>query len=145
MSQFLGKTISIVSNSNVRYVGVLHEINTNESTLSLKGARSFGAEGGGHEPYLAESVFDCIVFKSSDVKNLSLLDSVPSEHISNFSFATQVCFDSIDIHNPLSKALMMKYFRMLNSFSEALSMQIFSVAFLLIYIALTLFIVIVFF
>jgi len=43
--QFLGSTISLVSKSDIRYIGTLQAINTEESTISLSSVRSLGKEG----------------------------------------------------------------------------------------------------
>lgn len=58
------------------YVGTLHEINSDESTVSLENVRSFGTEGrkGRPEEEIASSdqVYEYIVFRGSDVKDLRI-------------------------------------------------------------------------
>jgi protein LSM14 len=58
------------------YVGTLHEINSDESTVSLENVRSFGTEGrkGRPEEEIAPSdqVYEYIVFRGSDVKDLRI-------------------------------------------------------------------------
>lgn len=58
------------------YVGTLHEINSEESTVSLENVRSFGTEGrkGRPEEEIAPSdqVYEYIVFRGSDVKDLRI-------------------------------------------------------------------------
>jgi hypothetical protein len=68
------------SNANIlfSYVGTLHEINSDESTVSLENVRSFGTEGrkGMPEEEIAPSdqVYEYIVFRGSDVKDLRIED-----------------------------------------------------------------------
>ncbi|KPM39316.1 hypothetical protein AK830_g7266 [Neonectria ditissima] len=70
--------ISLISKSDIRYVGTLHEINSDESTVSLENVRSFGTEGrkGRPEEEIAasEQVYEYIVFRGSDVKDLRIED-----------------------------------------------------------------------
>ncbi|KAF4453209.1 Like-Sm ribonucleoprotein (LSM)-related domain-containingprotein [Fusarium austroafricanum] len=76
MSEFLGSRISLISKSDIRYVGTLHEINSDESTVSLENVRSFGTEGrkGRPDEEIAPSdqVYEYIVFRGSDVKDLRI-------------------------------------------------------------------------
>lgn len=44
-TQFIGSTISLVSKSDIRYSGVLVDINPQEATISLSSVRSLGTEG----------------------------------------------------------------------------------------------------
>ncbi|KYK54204.1 hypothetical protein DCS_06161 [Drechmeria coniospora] len=78
MSEFLGSRISLISKSDIRYVGTLHEINSDESTVSLENVRSFGTEGrrGRPDKEIAPSdqVYEYIVFRGSDVKDLRIED-----------------------------------------------------------------------
>lgn len=76
MSEFLGSRISLISKSDIRYVGTLHEINSDESTVSLENVRPFGTEGrrGRIEEEISPSdqVYEYIVFRGSDVKDLRI-------------------------------------------------------------------------
>ncbi|KAI1106827.1 Scd6-like Sm domain-containing protein [Jackrogersella minutella] len=76
MSEFLGSRISLISKSDIRYSGILHEINSEESTVSLENVRSFGTEGrkGNPDEEIAPSdqVYEYIVFRGSDVKDLRI-------------------------------------------------------------------------
>ena len=58
------------------YVGTLHEINSEESTVSLENVRSFGTEGRKGKPEeeipASDQVYEYIVFRGSDVKDLRI-------------------------------------------------------------------------
>ena len=59
----------------LRYVGTLVEINSEQSTVSLDNVRSFGTEGrrGGKDEYApSDAVYEQIVFRGSDVKDLRI-------------------------------------------------------------------------
>jgi protein LSM14 len=84
MSQYIGKSISLVSNSDIRYVGFLHEINSEQSTVSLKQVRSFGTEGrrnGIGEIPASDGVYEFIVFRGSDVKDLKIADPAQTQPV----------------------------------------------------------------
>jgi protein LSM14 len=54
------------------------EINSEESTVSLEGVRSFGTEGrrgDGKEYGPSDTVYEQIVFRGSDVKDLRIEDT----------------------------------------------------------------------
>ncbi|KAK3941738.1 Scd6-like Sm domain-containing protein [Diplogelasinospora grovesii] len=76
MSEFIGARISLISRSNIRYVGVLREINSDESTVSLENVKSFGTENraveGEAEYAPSEQIYDYVVFRGSDVKDLRI-------------------------------------------------------------------------
>ncbi|KAH8677891.1 Scd6-like Sm domain-containing protein [Xylariales sp. PMI_506] len=76
MSEFLGSRISLISKSDIRYSGILHEINSEESTVSLENVRSFGTEGRRGKPeeeiLPSDQVYEYIVFRGSDVKDLRI-------------------------------------------------------------------------
>lgn len=81
MSQYIGKTISLISNKGVRYVGLLYNISAEDATVALQSVRSFGTEGRMAEqgqPNLevlpGSDVYDYVTFRGSDVKDLSVLD-----------------------------------------------------------------------
>jgi protein LSM14 len=84
MSDFLGSHISLVSKSDIRYVGVLHEINSEDSTVSLENVRSFGTEGRKGNPDEeippSDQTYDFIVFRGSDVKDLRIEKAPPKEN-----------------------------------------------------------------
>ncbi|KAK9471419.1 Scd6-like Sm domain-containing protein [Dipodascopsis tothii] len=76
MAEYIGSRISLLSNSDIRYVGVLHEVNSENSTVSLEQVRSYGTEGRRGNPAdeipASDTVYDYIVFRGSDVKDLAI-------------------------------------------------------------------------
>lgn len=76
MSEFLGARISLISNSDIRYVGTLDQINSEDSTVSLENVRSYGTEGriGRPEDEVppSEQTYEYIVFRGTDVKDLRI-------------------------------------------------------------------------
>ncbi|KAK8094143.1 Scd6-like Sm domain-containing protein [Apiospora hydei] len=68
--------ISLISKSDIRYSGILHEINSEESTVSLENVRSYGTEGRRGQPEeelpASDQVYEYIVFRGSDVKDLRI-------------------------------------------------------------------------
>lgn len=62
-----------------RYVGTLHEINSESSTVALENVTSFGTEGrrnGEDEIAASDNIYEYIVFRGSDVKDLRIEDKV---------------------------------------------------------------------
>ncbi|CAO3639507.1 unnamed protein product [Cunninghamella blakesleeana] len=76
---YIGSKISLISLSDIRYVGTLHSINTNDSTVSLENVRSFGTEGrrgsADDEVPASDTVFDFVVFRGSDIKDLQVFEA----------------------------------------------------------------------
>ncbi|GAP85556.1 putative g2 m phase checkpoint control protein [Rosellinia necatrix] len=76
MSEFLGSRISLISKSDIRYSGILHEINSEESTVSLENVKSYGTEGRRGNPSdevaASDQIYEYIVFRGSDVKDLRI-------------------------------------------------------------------------
>ncbi|KAI9699363.1 MAG: hypothetical protein M1836_002974 [Candelina mexicana] len=83
MSEFIGSRISLISKSDIRYVGTLHEINSETSTVALENVVSFGTEGrranSDDEIAPSDSVYEYIVFRGSDVKDLRI-EEPPKEN-----------------------------------------------------------------
>ncbi|RKP36723.1 Lsm14 N-terminal [Dimargaris cristalligena] len=72
-----GSRISLISKSNIRYLGILHEINEQDSTVALEQVRSMGTEGrkGGdpdEEIPASDEVFEFIQFRATDVIDIRL-------------------------------------------------------------------------
>ncbi|KAG1472634.1 hypothetical protein G6F56_001421 [Rhizopus delemar] len=78
---YIGSKISLISLSDIRYVGILHSINAQDSTVGLKQVRSFGTEGRkgkmDEEISPSENVFDYVVFRGSDIKDLQVFEAPP--------------------------------------------------------------------
>ncbi|PWY73090.1 hypothetical protein BO94DRAFT_559899 [Aspergillus sclerotioniger CBS 115572] len=69
---------NLISKSDIRYVGTLHEINPEASTIALENVVSFGTEGRRGNPNEeiapSASVYEYIVFRGSDVKDISVAE-----------------------------------------------------------------------
>ncbi|AQZ10891.1 SCD6 (YPR129W) [Zygosaccharomyces parabailii] len=78
MSQYIGKTISLVSVTENRYVGLLEGIDSEKGTVTLSDVRCFGTEGrrgwGPEEIYPNSTVYRSVKFNGNEVKDLSILD-----------------------------------------------------------------------
>jgi protein LSM14 len=76
---YIGSKISLISRSDIRYVGILHSINSQDSTVSLEQVRSFGTEGRRANPAdeipPTDTIYDYIVFRGSDVKDLHVCEA----------------------------------------------------------------------
>ncbi|KAI8355175.1 Scd6-like Sm domain-containing protein [Blakeslea trispora] len=80
--KYIGSKISLTSFSDIRYVGILHNINPVDSTLVLQNVKSFGTEGRKSNPseeiLASDSVFDYVVFRGTDIKDLQVFEAPPS-------------------------------------------------------------------
>lgn len=78
MSQYIGKTISLISVTDNRYVGLLQNIDSEKGTVTLNEVRCFGTEGrknwGPDEVYPNPNVYQSVKFNGNDVKDLSILE-----------------------------------------------------------------------
>jgi len=67
--------ISLISKSEIRYEGILHDINNNDSSLTVQNVKSYGTEGrkkvGPQIPPSAE-IYDYIVFKGTDIQDIQI-------------------------------------------------------------------------
>lgn len=74
MAEFIGARISLVSNSDIRYVGTLHEINSETSTVALENVSMLGTEGRRPDNEVAalDSIYEYILFRGTDVKDLRI-------------------------------------------------------------------------
>jgi len=73
---YIGSKISLISNSEIRYEGILYTINTQESTIALQSVKTFGTEGR-KIPEIPPSseIYDFIIFRGQDIKDLTVLES----------------------------------------------------------------------
>ena len=67
--------IRIITNSDIRYEGILYKINPEEKTITLKNVKSFGTEDRRTDKVLpaSELIYEYIVFRSIEIKDLIVL------------------------------------------------------------------------
>lgn len=67
--------IRIITNSDIRYEGILYKINPEEKTITLKNVQSFGTEDRRTDKVQAGSslLYEYIVFRSIEIKDLIVL------------------------------------------------------------------------
>lgn len=81
VAEYIGAKISLISRSDIRYVGTLHSINQADSTIALENVHSFGTEGRKSDPDeeipASAAVFEYILFRAADVKDLHVDEKAP--------------------------------------------------------------------
>ncbi|KAJ5702699.1 hypothetical protein N7488_010247 [Penicillium malachiteum] len=82
MNHLIGQRFNLISKSDIRYVGTLHEINPEASTIALENVMSYGTEGrrgDGTDVPPSNTVYEYIVFRGSDVKDISVAEEEKKE------------------------------------------------------------------
>ncbi|KAK4876627.1 hypothetical protein RN001_009133 [Aquatica leii] len=76
----LGSKISLISRADIRYEGRLFTVDPEECTIALASVRSFGTEDRETKfPVPAQTqVYDYILFRGSDIKEIRVIDNVPT-------------------------------------------------------------------
>ena len=78
---YIGSQISLISKSDIRYEGTLSSIDTSQHTVSLSAVRSFGTEGrrgDGREIPASNDIYEVIIFRGADIKDLTVIQSTSS-------------------------------------------------------------------
>jgi hypothetical protein len=84
--------IQIITNSEIRYRGTLYQVNPTDKTIALREVISYGTELRRTDRVIppVQTVYDCIVFRSTDIKELEVVGPAgPEEGESDPKLNTQ--------------------------------------------------------
>ncbi|KAJ1608658.1 Sc6p-like and SM domain-containing protein [Cryptosporidium canis] len=70
--EYIGSKITIISRNDKRYEGILHSIDVDKSTITLKDVRYFENGPDGTPGPASSTVFEMIVFRGSDITDLAV-------------------------------------------------------------------------
>ncbi len=77
--KLIGSRISLISNKDIRYEGILFAIDQTNSSVTLKSVKCYGTEGrtgaGGVEWTPDDQVYEYVQFNASDIKDLHVHES----------------------------------------------------------------------
>jgi hypothetical protein len=83
---YIGSKISLITTSDIRYEGILYTLNREESTIAVQNVRSFGTEGRRlPEVPMSNEIYDFIIFRGKDLKDLTVLQGAPERHATPFA------------------------------------------------------------
>ena len=91
MSQYIGKTIALISNTDNRYVGLLESIDSEKGVVTLRQVRCFGTEGrkgwGPEEIYPNPNIYDTVPFNAVSYTHLDVYKRQEFPLFSTFSLS----------------------------------------------------------
>lgn len=81
MADYVGSRISLISNAEIRYEGVLYTVDVNEATVTLSNVKSYGTEDRPTDRHVPprDEVYAYIIFRGSDIKNVKLVSPFPDD------------------------------------------------------------------
>ncbi|OWM72275.1 hypothetical protein CDL15_Pgr018160 [Punica granatum] len=103
---FIGSLVSLISRSDIRYEGFLYCLDVKDATIGLKNVKSYGTEGrrkDGPQVPPSEKVYEFILFRGSDIKDLQVKSSPPAkseEQLYNDPAIIQTHYPGVSFSSP---------------------------------------------